>query len=163
MENEQRPEHRSDDYAAAMPLTAGMVRHGAGRSDVEFGYWDGPENSEPFTHSVRRAGPTVPGPPGAQAVTHHQLEIAAAQPGQFFREHRHTLLPGTGHFRDVRPPKHAGGSECIEDLAKIRLHAGVRVAAARVARRTSGLDCDVGMSGELHKVGNVRHGGGVFA
>lgn len=56
-----------------------------------------------------------------------------------------------------------GGSECIEDLAKMRLHAGVRVAAARVARRTSGLDCDVGMPGELQEVGNVRHGGGVFA
>jgi hypothetical protein len=126
-------------------------------------YWDRADSGAFKTVRASSIGPMFPAPPGAQTITHHQLKIAAAQPGQFFSEHCHAVLPGTGHFGDVGPPKHARGAKRIEDLVKIRLHPGVRVAPARVARCASGLDCDVGMPGELQKVGNVRHGGGVVA
>jgi len=67
MENEHRPEHLSDGCAHGPPR-----RWTVTQPDLAVGYRDGSENSETFhTLSPSGIGSTVPGPPGAQGVTHH--------------------------------------------------------------------------------------------
>src|SRR5213593_4689330 len=52
-----------------------------------------------------------PPQPVAQAATHDQFEVGALEPGKFFGEQRHALLPRNRHAGDVGAPEIALGSE----------------------------------------------------
>src|SRR5262245_36708850 len=60
---------------------------------------------------------TLPVEPVAHGTPHHQLQIAAREPRQLFREHRHALPPGAGHAGDVGAPEQPLRAEGVVDPA----------------------------------------------
>src|SRR3979490_2361459 len=72
--------------------------------------------------------------PVADGSAHDQLEVAALQPGQLFREQRHALTPRTGHARDVGAPEQARGAEVVVEPAQVIVDVAKRVGLIRVAR-----------------------------
>src|SRR5678815_2522594 len=62
---------------------------------------------------------SFPSQPVTDGPAHDQLEVAALQPGQLFREQRHALAPRARHARDVGAPEPARGAEGIVEAAQV--------------------------------------------
>src|SRR5918996_4287476 len=60
---------------------------------------------------------SFPSQPVTDSPAHDQLEVAALQPGQLFREQRHALTPRARHACDVGAPEPARGAEGIVEAA----------------------------------------------
>src|SRR5438046_8683004 len=92
----------------------------------------------------------------SQAVTdspaHYQLEVAALQPGQLFREQRHALTPRARHARDVGAPEPACGAEGVVEPAQVVVDVAKRVGVIGGARRGCALPRDVGTCTESREV-----------
>src|SRR4029077_15079074 len=79
---------------------------------------------------------SFPSQPVTDGPTHDQLEVAALQPGQLFREQRHALTPQAGHARDVGAPEPARGTEGVVQAAQVVVDVAKRVGLIGVARRS---------------------------
>ena len=106
-------------------------------------------------HRGRRPGPPgaapplsverqLPADPVAQGPAHHQLEVAAREPGQPLGEHRHALAVAPRHPRDVGAPEEAPRPEGVEDPAQPVVDVAEGVGRGRVARGAGRLDRHVG-------------------
>src|SRR5919197_426589 len=73
----------------------------------------------------RSSGGAFPAEPVADGVAHHQLLVAALQPGQFFREHRHALPVGAGHAGNVGAPEAALRTKSVKDPADVLVDVAV--------------------------------------
>src|SRR5439155_25758964 len=62
---------------------------------------------------------SFPSEPVTDGPAHDQLEVAALQPGQLFREQRHALTPRARHARDVGAPEPARGAEGVVEPAQV--------------------------------------------
>src|SRR2546428_13305092 len=62
---------------------------------------------------------SFPSQPVTDRPAHDQLELAALQPGQLFREQRHALTPRARHARDVGAPEPARGAEGVVEAVQI--------------------------------------------
>src|SRR2546427_10654134 len=89
---------------------------------------------------------SFPSQPVTDSPAHYQVEVAALQPGQRFREQRHALTPRARHARDVGAPEPARGAEGVVEAAQI---------VADVAGR-------VGVSGGARRARRVRRGARIF-
>src|SRR3989441_1331854 len=89
---------------------------------------------------------SFPSQPVTDSPAHDQLEIAALQPGQLFREQRHALTPRAGHARDVGAPEPARGAEGV-------VEAGQNVVGG--AKRG-------GVIGGARRAGRPHRGGWIF-
>src|SRR5579884_513565 len=56
----------------------------------------------------------VPADPVAEGAAHDEIEVAAAEPGQFLGEHRHALPPAARHAGDVGAPETAFWAKGVE-------------------------------------------------
>src|SRR5260370_10408096 len=56
---------------------------------------------------------SFPSQPVTDSPAHYQLEVAALQPGQLFREQRHALTPRARHAGDLGAPAPARGAEGV--------------------------------------------------
>src|SRR5262249_46758605 len=56
---------------------------------------------------------SFPSQPVTDSSAHDQLEVAALQPGQLFREQRDARTPRARHARDVGAPEPARGAEGV--------------------------------------------------
>src|SRR4026209_1865494 len=74
----------------------------------------------------------------AQPVTgrpaHDEVEVAALQPGQLFREQRDALAPRARHARDVGAPEPPRGAEGVVEAVQIVVDVAKRVGLIRVGR-----------------------------
>src|SRR5215813_9176995 len=70
---------------------------------------------------------SFPSQPVADGPTHNQLEVAALQPGQFFREQRHALTPRARHARDVGAPEPARRAEGVVETVQVVVDVAKRV------------------------------------
>src|SRR3954468_13130886 len=70
---------------------------------------------------------SLPSQPVTDGPAHDQLEVAALQPGQLFREQRHALAPRAGHARDVRAPEPARGAEGVVEPTQVVVDVAKRV------------------------------------
>src|SRR3989442_13283948 len=75
---------------------------------------------------------SFPSQPVTDSPAHYQVEVAALQPGQRFREQRHALTPRARHARDVGAPEPARGAEAVGEAPQ----AGVGGATSRARTRT---------------------------
>src|SRR5262245_15159618 len=109
----------------------------------------------PGSHRVTSAPSfwTLPVEPVAHGTPHHQLQIAAREPWQLLREHRHALPPRAGHAGDVGAPEHPLWAEGVVDPAQMAVDVPIGVGLAGVARGPGGLDGDVRVSGEGEHLG----------
>src|SRR6478609_7808832 len=57
----------------------------------------------PLVPRCASAGARRPADPVADRLAHHQLQVAAAEPGQFLGEHRHAFAVAAGHAGVSRP------------------------------------------------------------
>src|SRR5438874_13842339 len=78
---------------------------------------------------------SFPSQPITDSPAHDQVEVAALQPGQLFREQRHALTPRARHARDVGAPEPARGAEGVVEPAQIVVDVAKRVGLIGVARR----------------------------
>src|SRR2546425_324188 len=62
---------------------------------------------------------SFPSQPVTDSPAHDQLEVAALQPGQLFREQRHALTPRARHARNVGAPEPARGAEGVVEAVQI--------------------------------------------
>src|SRR3989442_15486449 len=62
---------------------------------------------------------SFPSQPVTDSPAHYQVEVAALQPGQRFREQRHALTPRARHARDVGAPEPARGAEGVVEAVQI--------------------------------------------
>src|SRR6059036_3540879 len=69
----------------------------------------------------------LPSQPVTDGPAHDQLEVAALQPGQLFREQGHALTPRARHARDVGAPEPARGAEGVVEPAQIIVNIAKRV------------------------------------
>src|SRR5215471_8708112 len=90
--------------------------------------------------------------PVTDSSAHDQLEVAALQPGQLFREQRDALTPRARHARDVGAPEPARGAEGIVEAAQIVVDVAKRVRLIGVARRAGRLHRDVGIFREREHI-----------
>src|ERR1043165_5499794 len=77
---------------------------------------------------------SFPAQPVADRAAHDQLEVAALQPGQLFREQRHALTPRARHARDVGAPEPARGTEGVVEAAQVVVDVAKRVGLIGGAR-----------------------------
>src|SRR5262249_45497095 len=70
---------------------------------------------------------SFPSQPVTDRPTHHQLEVAALQPGQLFREQRDARTPRARHARDVGAPEPARGAEGVVEPVQIIVDVAKRV------------------------------------
>src|ERR687891_792504 len=78
---------------------------------------------------------SFPSQPVTDSPAHDQLEVAALQPGQLFREQRHALTPRARHACDVGAPEPARGAEGIVETAQVVVDVAKRVGLIGIARR----------------------------
>src|SRR5687768_18606483 len=88
---------------------------------------------------------SFPSQPVTDGPAHDQLEVAALQPGQLFREQRHALTPRARHARDVGAPEPARGAEGVVEAAQIVEDVARRAWLLGVARRAGRCPRDVGI------------------
>src|SRR5438445_127065 len=84
----------------------------------------------------------LPPDPVADGPPHHQLLVAALQPRQLVREHRHALPVRARHAGDVGAPEHPRRPEGVVDAPQLVVEVAEGIGLARVARRAGGLDRD---------------------
>src|SRR5262244_2699592 len=99
---------------------------------------------------------SFPSEPITDSAAHDQLEVAALQPGQLFREQRHARTPRAGHARDVGAPEPARGAEGVVEAVQIVVYVAKRVGLIGVARRARRLHRDVGIFREREHVWQIR-------
>src|SRR5260370_615764 len=99
---------------------------------------------------------SFPSQPVTDSPAHYQLEVAALQPGQLFREQRHALTPRARHAGDVGAPEPGRGAEGVVEAVQIVVDVAKRVELIRVARRTGRLHRDVRIFREGEHVGQIR-------
>src|SRR5437016_10596484 len=99
---------------------------------------------------------SFPSQPVTDSPAHYQLEVAALQPGQLFREQRHALTPRARHAGDVGAPEPARGAEGVVEAVQIVVDVAKRVELIGVARRTGRLHRDVGIFCERDHVRQIR-------
>src|SRR5256885_14907903 len=85
---------------------------------------------------------SFPSQPVTEGPAHDQLEVAALQPGQLFREQRHALTPRARHARDVGAPEPARGAEGVVEAVQIVVDVAKRGGVIGVARRAGRLHRD---------------------
>src|SRR5215510_6097562 len=88
---------------------------------------------------------SFPSEPVTDGPAHDQLEVAALQPGQLFREQRDARTPRAGDARDVGAPEPARGAEGVVEAAQVVVDAAEGVGLIGVARRAGRLHRDVGI------------------
>src|SRR5437867_11181376 len=86
---------------------------------------------------------SFPSQPVSDGPAHDQLEVAALQPGQLFREQRDAWTPRAGHARDVGAPERR--AEGVVEAVQIVVDVPKRVGLIGVARRAGRLHRDVGI------------------
>src|SRR5262245_23071181 len=91
---------------------------------------------------------SFPSQPVADSATHDQLQVAALQPGQLFREKRHALTPRAGHACDIGAPEPARGAKRVVETVQVVVDIAKRVGLIGVARRAGRLHRDVRISRE---------------
>src|SRR5579871_4268970 len=89
----------------------------------------------------------VPADPGAEAASHHVLEVASLQPGQLLGEEGHALPITAWHPRDVGAPEEALRSIRIEDAVQSVLDVLEWITLRRICRRAGCLDGNIGQLG----------------
>src|SRR6058998_1715019 len=89
-----------------------------------------------FISMARSSLRQLPAEPVADRAAHDQLLVAARQPRQLLREHRHALPPRARHARDVGAPEHPRGAERLVEPADVRVDVPIRIWLGGVARRT---------------------------
>src|SRR5262245_52401121 len=94
--------------------------------------------------------------PLPDSAANDQLEVAALQPRQPFREQRHARTPRAGHARDVGAPEPARGAEGVVEAVQIVVYVAKRVGLIGVARRARRLHRDVGIFREREHVREIR-------
>src|SRR5499425_1598058 len=99
---------------------------------------------------------SFPAQPGTDRPAHDQLEVAALQPGQLFREQRDARTPRARHARDVGAPEPARGAEGVVEAMQIVVDVAKRVRLIGVARRARRLHRDVGIFREREDVRQIR-------
>src|SRR6185295_16898393 len=99
---------------------------------------------------------SFPVEPVTDGPTHDQLEVAALQPGQLFREQRDALTPRAGHARDVGTPEPARRPEGVVEPAQVVVDVAKRVRLIGVARRAGRLHRDVGILREREDLRQIR-------
>src|SRR6266516_7057976 len=99
---------------------------------------------------------SFPSEPLTDGPAHDQLEVAALQPGQLFREQRHVLTPRARHARDVGAPEPARGAEGVIEPAQVVVDVAKRVGLIRVARCAGRLHRDVRIFREREHVREDR-------
>src|SRR6185295_3206799 len=99
---------------------------------------------------------SLPAEPITDGPAHDQLEIAALQPGQLFREQRHALTPRAGHARDVGAPEPARGAEGVVEATQVVVDVAKRIGLIGVARRAGRLHRDVGILREREHLRQIR-------
>src|SRR5207247_2939261 len=99
---------------------------------------------------------SFPSQPVTDGPAHDQLEVAALQPGQLFREQRDAWTPRAGHARDVGAPEPARGAEGVVEAVQIVVDVPKRVGLIGVARRAGRLHRDVGMFREREHLRQIR-------
>src|ERR1044071_10267071 len=99
---------------------------------------------------------SFPSQPVTDGPAHDQLEVAALQPRQLFREQRYALTPRAGHARDVGAPEPARGAEGLVEAPQVVVDVAKRVRLIGVARRTGRLHRDVGIFREREHLRQVR-------
>src|ERR1700752_2604447 len=99
---------------------------------------------------------SFPSQPVTDSPAHDQLEVAALQPGQLFREQRHALTPRARHARDVGAPEPARGAEGVGEAAQVVGDVAKRVGLIGVARRARRLYLDFGVSREREDGRQIR-------
>src|SRR5215813_5728266 len=87
---------------------------------------------------------SFPSEPITDSPAHHQLEVAALQPGQLFREQRHARTPRARHPRAVGAPEPARGAEGVVEAVQVVADVAKRVGLIGVARRAGRLSREVG-------------------
>src|SRR5499426_4920044 len=70
---------------------------------------------------------SFPVEPVTDSLAHNQLEVAALQPGQLFREQRDALTPRARHARDIGAPEPARGAEGLVEAAQVVVDVAKRV------------------------------------
>src|SRR2546426_940909 len=80
---------------------------------------------------------SFPSQPVTDSPAHDQLEVAALQPGQLFREQRHPLTPRARHARNVGPQDPARGAEGVVEAVQIVVDVAKRVGLIGVARQSA--------------------------
>src|SRR2546428_539941 len=99
---------------------------------------------------------SFPSQPVTHGSAHYQLEVAALQPGQLFREQRYALTPRAGHAREVGAPEPARGAEGVVKAAQVVVDVAKRVRLIGVARRAGRLHRDVRIFREREHVRQIR-------
>src|SRR5215471_5967639 len=99
---------------------------------------------------------SFPSQPVTDGSAHDQLEVAALQPGQLFREQRDARAPRARHARDVGAPEPARGAEGVVEPVQIIVDVAKRVGLIGVARRARRLHRDVGIFREREHVRQIR-------
>src|SRR5262249_35797600 len=88
---------------------------------------------------------SFPSEPVTDRAAHDQLEVAALEPGQLFREQRDALTPRARHARDVGAPEPARGAEGVVEPVQVVVDVAKRVGLVGIARRPRRLHRDVGI------------------
>src|SRR5262249_12860371 len=99
---------------------------------------------------------SFPSQPVTDGPAHDQLEVAALQPGQLFREERYALTPRAGHARDVGAPEPARRAEGVVEPAQVVVDIAKRVRLIGVPPRTGCLHRDVRIFREREHVRQIR-------
>src|SRR5262245_58405931 len=99
---------------------------------------------------------SFPSQPVTDSPAHDQLEVAALQPGQLFREQRDALAARAGHARDVGAPEPARGAEGLVEAAQVVVDVAKGVGLIGVARRAGRLHRDVGIFRKREHVRQIR-------
>src|SRR5258705_9771292 len=86
---------------------------------------------------------SFPSEPATDGPAHDQLEVAALQPGQLFREQRHALTPRARHARDVGAPEPARGAEGVVEAVPIVVGVGKQGGLVGGGRRPGRLHRDL--------------------
>src|SRR4029453_17762150 len=99
---------------------------------------------------------SFPSQPVADRPAHDQLEVAALQPGQLFREQRHARTPRARHARYVGAPEPARRAEGVVEAVQIVMDVAKRVRLIGVARRAGRLHRAVWILREGEHVRQIR-------
>src|SRR5262245_19393544 len=75
-----------------------------------------------------------PSEPVTDRPAHDQLEIAALQPGQLFREQRYARTPRARHARDVGAPEPARGAEGVVEAVQVVANVGGKLSVTWAIR-----------------------------
>src|SRR5947199_199374 len=111
-----------------------------------------------FISMARSSLRQLPAEPVADRAAHDQLLVAARQPRQLLREHRHALPPRARHARDVGAPEHPRGAEGVVDPPQVTVDVAIGIGLARVARRAGGLDGHVRVLRQREHVAEIAPG-----